>query len=141
MPVQNLKKMLWTNVQALMDRRYGGEALGRFARDCGLGQASMTRIKAQETAVGIDVIEKIAAGFRLEPWQVLAPGLGAALYVIDDKRVVPVYSPNEPAPAGPRATSFEAWLASKPAGYRASCGPSASVAEWLACVDDYRHNR
>ena len=85
------KKALWANVSTLMTRHYGGEQLGRFARECKIGAATMTRIKCADTSVGVDVLERIAARFGIEPWQLLAEDLGANLYVInDERRVVPV---------------------------------------------------
>ena len=83
------KPVLWDNVQALMTAAYGAERLGQFARDCHLGPATLTRIKAKETSVGLDVLDSIASKFNLEPWQLLAPNLGAGLYVVtEDRRLV-----------------------------------------------------
>lgn len=100
------KRVLWQNIGALMTLHYGGEQLGRFARESGIGAATMTRIKAQKTSVGVDVIEAIARKFKIQPWQVLAPGLGADLYIInDERRVVPVIAPQPlEAVAMPQAT-------------------------------------
>lgn len=87
------KRLLWRNVQTLMQREWNGEFLGRLARECSIAQATVTRIKQQETSVGLDVIEAIAARFKLQPWQLLSEDLGASLYVIDSmRRIVPVYS-------------------------------------------------
>lgn len=72
---KSLKTVLWENVRALMVQRYGAENLTRLARDAKLGPGTATRIKAAETSVGLDVIEKIARAFKVEPWQLLAPGL------------------------------------------------------------------
>ena len=38
-----------------------------------------TTVKDQATSVGIDVLDKIAAFFKIEPWQLLAKDLGAKL--------------------------------------------------------------
>lgn len=85
----DLRALLWENVSALMSHFYKEERLGQFARDTGIGAASMTRIKKMETAVGIDVVDKIARNCGLEPWQVLAPNMGAHLYAVDaQKRLV-----------------------------------------------------
>jgi hypothetical protein len=87
---------LWENVSALMLWYFGKEELGRFASEVGIGAASMTRIKRQDTAVGVDVIEKIATRFRLQPWQLLASHLGAELHMVEDKRLVaiPTFHPD-----------------------------------------------
>jgi hypothetical protein len=69
---------LWENVSALMRRDYGVENLSRLVRETAIGPGSATRIKEQETSVGIDVLEKLAGHFKVEPWQLLAPALGAS---------------------------------------------------------------
>lgn len=80
------KLILWQNVQALMKSAYGAEALGRFAKDCGIGAATMTRIKKHKTSVGVDVLEQIGRHFNFKPWQLLAPNLGEGV-VIDPEAV------------------------------------------------------
>ena len=59
----------------MMELRYQGENLWRFAIDTKVGPGTVTRIKTQQTSVGIDVLEKIADEFKIQPWQLLAPGL------------------------------------------------------------------
>jgi len=66
-------QVLWENIAALMTTRYGGENLGRFAREAGVGAATLTRIKAQATSIGTDHLDKIASAFRIEAWQLLCP--------------------------------------------------------------------
>ncbi len=86
------KTLLWRNVAALMHREWGEERLSELARRTGLGAATMTRIKKQETSVGLDVLEAIAKFFKVEPWQLITQDLGTSLYVIDaERRIVPVY--------------------------------------------------
>lgn len=75
---QDSKETLWANVLALMKHHYGKENLTRFSADVGIGPATATRIKDRRTSVGLDVLEKIAAKFSLEPWQLLVPGLDVA---------------------------------------------------------------
>lgn len=70
-----IKDRLWTNVRTLMLQRYGEENINRLARDAKIGPATVQRIKDAETSVGLEVIEKIAKVFKLEPWQLLAPGM------------------------------------------------------------------
>ena len=74
----NTKKVLWINVLAIMDYHYGKENLSRFARETGCGPGTATRIKNMSTSVGIDVLEKIADRFKLQPWQLLTPNLDPA---------------------------------------------------------------
>lgn len=66
---------LWQNIQTLMRKRYGGENLSRFSEDCGFAQSTASRIKAQQTATGLDKIDMIARAFGLATWQLLVPGL------------------------------------------------------------------
>jgi hypothetical protein len=68
------KRILWGSVLALMQHAYGRENLTRLARETGIGPGSATRIKNQDTSVGIDTIEKIANRFDVQPWQLLVPG-------------------------------------------------------------------
>lgn len=65
---------LWANLITLMTRMYGGENQNRLARDAGVGVATISRIKAQGSSVGIDVLEKLAAVFGMDAWQLLRPG-------------------------------------------------------------------
>lgn len=68
------KTVLWANVQALMLKHYGEENLSRLSRDCGIGLGTTTRIKQQQTSVGLEIVDKIAEHFSLHPWQLLVPG-------------------------------------------------------------------
>ena len=77
MAAPDTKKILWANVQALMLHHYKEENLTRLARDTKCGPGTASRIKAQRTSVGIDVLDKIAGFFRLQPWQLLVPELDA----------------------------------------------------------------
>ena len=70
----NSREVLWQAVLALMDKHYGGENLNRLARDAKIGPATSSRMKAQETSVGLDTIDKLANRFSVEPWQLLFPG-------------------------------------------------------------------
>ena len=70
-----LKNVVWANVAALMAHHYGRENLNRLARECQIGLATAQRIKHQQTSVGIDVLERIAERFALQPWQLLVPGI------------------------------------------------------------------
>jgi transcriptional regulator with XRE-family HTH domain len=86
------RSVLWTNVTALMLVKYGEENLTRLARDTKIGPGTSSRMKQQETSVRVDTLEKIASFFEIEPWQLLAPHLGADLYELDDsRRLSPVY--------------------------------------------------
>lgn len=74
MPHTNSKPALWSAVLALMNKQYGGENLNRLAREAKVGPATSSRLKAQETSVGLDTLDKLADYFRVKPWQLLIPG-------------------------------------------------------------------
>ena len=65
---------LWQNVEALMIKKYGKVNLKAFAAHCGVGIATIQRIQAQQTSVGISIIERIAESFDLAAWQLMVPG-------------------------------------------------------------------
>ena len=67
------KTVLWRNVLALMVKKYGKENLTRFANEAHIGPGTATRMKDQATSVGVDVLEKAAEVFGVEPWQLLLP--------------------------------------------------------------------
>jgi hypothetical protein len=71
----NTAAALWQNIQTLMRKRYGEENLSSFATDCGFAQSTASRIKAQQTATGLDKLDMIARAFGLATWQLLVPGL------------------------------------------------------------------
>jgi len=75
----DIKNVLWDNVSALMDSRYKKENLTQMAKDSGVGNGTMTRIKNQETSVGIDTLEKLAVIAKVKPWQLIQPNMGAGL--------------------------------------------------------------
>ena len=71
MPLFDSRPVLWRNVSALMRKKYGKENLNQLAREAKFGPATSTRIKEQSTSVGIDVLDKIATVFGIEPRQLL----------------------------------------------------------------------
>ena len=75
----NSKAALWAAVQALMQERYGKDNLFQLAKDVPVGLGSASRLKAQGTSVGVDLIDKLADHFGLQPWQMLVPAFDAKL--------------------------------------------------------------
>lgn len=69
------RRVLWENISALMRDRWGGENLTRLAREAKIGPATASRLKAQQTSVGVDIIDRIADLFGHSTWQLLVPGL------------------------------------------------------------------
>jgi len=78
MTKQESKAVLWANVSTLMRAQYGKENLTRMAKEAAIGPATASRIKEQKTSVGLDVVDTLAALFKIEPWQLLVPQLEAA---------------------------------------------------------------
>jgi len=69
-----INQTLWTNIAALMQIRYGKENLGKLAADAHIGPATMTRIKEQQTSIGTEKLDQIAAALAVQSWQLLCPG-------------------------------------------------------------------
>jgi len=66
---------LWQNVEALMLKKYKRINLRAFAAHCGVSIATIQRIQAQQTSIGLAVLDRIAEAFDLAAWQLLVPGL------------------------------------------------------------------
>lgn len=78
--LMNTNEILWKNVSALMKQKYGEDNLYRTSKDSALTKypislGSLQRIKKGETAVGLDVLDKIAHFFEMQTWQLLIPEL------------------------------------------------------------------
>lgn len=56
-----------------MIRRYGKENLTRLAKEARLGPGTASRIKASETSIGIDVVEKVAKALKVPVYCLLVP--------------------------------------------------------------------
>ncbi len=69
------RKVVWSSVSALMRKHWGTENLNRLAREAKVGPATAVRLKMQETSVGLEVLDRIAAVFNVETWQLLVPGM------------------------------------------------------------------
>jgi DNA-binding Xre family transcriptional regulator len=68
------KTVLWRNVSTLMRERWGRTNLTRLAKEAGIGDFTVHRLKETDaTTVGLDIVDKIAGVFKREPWQLLAP--------------------------------------------------------------------
>ncbi len=70
---KSLKEVLRDNVVALMEHRYGKTNLNRLGREAKIGPGSATRIKEAKTSIGLDVLEKVAEHFKVQPWELLLP--------------------------------------------------------------------
>lgn len=77
------KTALWSSLLAIMTARYGRENLNRLASDSKIGNGTASRIKSMKTSVGLDVLDKLSAAYKVEPWQLLFPdGDGQLLIVL-----------------------------------------------------------
>jgi transcriptional regulator with XRE-family HTH domain len=72
------KTVLWANVSALMEHHFHEVNLNRLAREAGIGVGTVARIKDGENSTGLNILEAIAAYFKIEPWQLLVPDLEPA---------------------------------------------------------------
>lgn len=75
MPAIDPKAILWNNIVALMRHSYGKENINQLHKDSGVSLATITRIKQQETSVGVEIVGKVADAFGLEAWQLMVPNL------------------------------------------------------------------
>lgn len=71
------KEIIWNNVKALMVKKYGKENLYKTSTDSNktISLGALQRIKERETAVGVDVLDKIARFFEVQTWHLLLPNL------------------------------------------------------------------
>lgn len=68
------KSLLLKNVDALMRRHWGKVNKTRLANESKVGQGTYDRI-ADGTSIGLEVLEKVAATFKLKAWQLIATEL------------------------------------------------------------------
>ena len=69
------KSAVWVSVEKLMLDRWGRVNLSRMARESGLALGTASRLQHgnDDGSIGLDKVEKIAALFNVEPWQLLDP--------------------------------------------------------------------
>ena len=66
--------VVWRSVSALMQKHYGKENLTRLAKEAGIGPGSASRLKECKTSLGVELVDKLAAAFHVEAWQLMVPG-------------------------------------------------------------------
>ena len=73
------KEILWDNLKTLMVERYGEENLYKLhieSKDnAQISLGSLSRIKARETAVGLDVLDRLASFFNVTPAMLITKDL------------------------------------------------------------------
>ncbi|AMU17543.1 hypothetical protein A3203_32730 [Burkholderia cenocepacia] len=72
------QKILAENLTALLERRPDISRLN-LSKQIQVADGTLGRIKYGNGNPTVDVLERIARFFRVEPWQLLAPNLGAQL--------------------------------------------------------------
>ena len=75
---EDVAAQVWENVQTLMQRAYGGDNITRLGRETGIKQGGAQRLK-EKRDIGIGMIARVAAHFKIDAWQLLAPNLGDAM--------------------------------------------------------------
>lgn len=72
------KPVLWKNVSALMERKYGRINLSKLSSEGKFSQSTASRLKEGETSVGVDILDKCASVLGAQPWQLLHPDFDIA---------------------------------------------------------------
>ena len=72
MAKDGLGETLWEAVEELMKARYGKVNVTKLGEEAKIGGTS-SRIKARDTSVGLEILEKVARTFGIEPYQLLIP--------------------------------------------------------------------
>ncbi|GAB3367393.1 MULTISPECIES: helix-turn-helix domain-containing protein [Giesbergeria] len=80
---QNTKQNLWRSLELLMQRHYGGVNLNRLSRESGVGLGTVARLRSDETSIGLDKLDKLAATFGVAPWDLLRPDFDPAATCIE----------------------------------------------------------
>jgi transcriptional regulator with XRE-family HTH domain len=70
------KRTLWLSLERLMEARYGGSNINKLSRESGVGLGTVARLKSNKSSVALDKVDKLAAVFGVEPWQLLMPNFG-----------------------------------------------------------------
>ena len=83
----NTKEVLWLNLAALMVSKYGKVNLTQLRKDASIGSSAVSDIKNQSRSVGLDVLDQIAGVFKVKPYELLMPDLGAKLLQWPFRRV------------------------------------------------------
>lgn len=89
------RRQFLANLALLMERFLGYPpgskgGINALARRVGISTGNIDRWKHRDTSATLDMVERIADAFGLEPWQILAPRLGADLARITEILTAPV---------------------------------------------------
>jgi hypothetical protein len=78
MPKKSANAVLWENIANAMIHHWHEINLYKLAKDAKIGTGGAARLKAQRSATRLSTIVKVAALWKLEPWQLLMPGFDPA---------------------------------------------------------------
>lgn len=70
----DLKITVRDNIRRLLRLKEGESGVGRLMEH-GFVNGTAQRILAGETSLGVDLLAKLAGAFRVQPWQLLVPGI------------------------------------------------------------------
>lgn len=123
---ETAEKVLSDNLRWLMGQSSDLNSQAKLAAKAKIDQRTVGRILNSEHMPTLDKISALATAYAVEPWQLLAPGLGSSLYKIDaDRRIVPVMA--TPVQAGAAVASVSGSGATS-----SSTGASRKRPDWAA---------
>lgn len=72
---QTVQQVLAKNVEALRKAPGMPSSQAAIGKDAGIDQKTVSRILGVKNAPGVDCLDGLAKAFKVEPWQLLVPGL------------------------------------------------------------------
>lgn len=89
--------VLWNNLSALMQKHFGGENLNLLARTACVSPGTTARIKAQQTSVGLETLDRFAAAFGVSPNELIDPAftVGGQESAMSEHEATPGAAPNK----------------------------------------------
>lgn len=110
----DIKTLFWGNVLQLMHQTWGKENITGFGKKTHIAPAGAQRIKALRDT-GLEIVERIATEYKIDPWQLLAPNLGLAMRLTppEVEALRKMREPTQPKP-GPKLSLASAAPAADP---------------------------
>lgn len=106
-PKTSLKQTLAVNLQWLMDSMPELGSQAKVGAKAKIDQKTVSRILNATNATTLDKLEALAGALQVEPWQLIAPRLGADFYFIDsERRVVAIEVKGGPPPSGDQTSRY-----------------------------------
>ncbi len=88
---EDTKKVLWRNVSTLMTEQWGRENLTRLSAKAKIGEASVHRMKAAKTSIGLDQLIAVGKVFKRAPWQLLDPRPGMLAFSDEAAKIAALF--------------------------------------------------